>query len=457
MAITKIHGIKATVQKAIDYICNPAKTDDSILVTAFGCTPASAAIDFGYALGNTESADPNKAFHLIQSFAPGEVEYKQAHKIGVELADRLLEGRHDYIVTTHIDRGHIHNHIIFCAADNINYSKYHDCKKSYYHIRQLSDELCKENDLSIVIPSGRRGKSHKQWQAEKEGTSWKQQMKDDIDASIKDAQSYEEFIVLMKSKGYIVTGENFGENEPKYIKFEMPGVGRATRGSEKNFGKGYTKEDIRDRIVDKQRQRTAPPKPSFKPDKNYASRNLVDTSTDKFQSSPGLQHWATIENLKIAAAAYSEANSIKELDEKISQKKSLAKSARSSLVSTQKEMKELAEIIKYAEQYQKNRIFHVRYEKSKDPEAYFRRHDTELTLYDGACNILKRYGIEPKTLNIEKLKSQYQALASQKADFEATYKSAEKEASALQKKLDTLEQYLGTPEQDRKRKDQTIS
>ena len=130
MAITKIHAIKATVHKAVDYICDPAKTDESILISSFGCSPETAAYDFKFALSKTSQADTNKAFHLIQSFMPSEVSYKEAHQIGVELADKLLEGKYSYIVSTHIDKGHVHNHIIFCAADNVNHEKYHDCKKN---------------------------------------------------------------------------------------------------------------------------------------------------------------------------------------------------------------------------------------------------------------------------------------------------------------------------------------
>ena len=171
MAITKIHAIQATVHKAIAYICNPEKTDQSILISSFGCSPETAAYDFRFSLSKTRQSDPNKAFHLIQSFAPGEVSYEEAHQIGLELANRLLEGRHSYIVSTHIDKGHVHNHIIFCAADHINHTKYHDCKKSYYHIRRLSDELCQEHHLSILPDSWQRGKNYAEWLNAKNGTS----------------------------------------------------------------------------------------------------------------------------------------------------------------------------------------------------------------------------------------------------------------------------------------------
>lgn len=129
MAYTKIHAITATVGKAVDYICNPGKTDEGILISSYGCSPETAAYDFKFQLSKTSQSDPNKAYHLIQSFLPGEVSYREAHQIGVELADRLLEGEYSYVVTTHIDKEHVHNHIIFCAADNINHANITTAKR----------------------------------------------------------------------------------------------------------------------------------------------------------------------------------------------------------------------------------------------------------------------------------------------------------------------------------------
>ena len=171
MAYTKIHAVTATVHKAVAYICNPDKTDQNILISSFGCSPETAAYDFKFALSKTRQSDPNKAFHLIQAFLPGEVSYDEAHQVGIELADRLLEGKYSYIVSTHIDKNHLHNHIIFCAADNIEHKKYHDCRQTYYHIRRLSDELCTEHNLSVIQPGNKHGKKYNKWQAEKSGSS----------------------------------------------------------------------------------------------------------------------------------------------------------------------------------------------------------------------------------------------------------------------------------------------
>ena len=141
MAYTKIHAIKATVDKAIEYICNPDKTDEQIYVSSYACAPETAAIDFKYTLDHCRENSPNKAYHLIQAFAPGEVGFEEAHHIGKELADKLLEGKYSYVVTTHIDKEHVHNHIIFCAADNIEHNKYHDCKNPDAYLRRYESQI----------------------------------------------------------------------------------------------------------------------------------------------------------------------------------------------------------------------------------------------------------------------------------------------------------------------------
>ena len=446
MAYTKIHAITATVNKAVDYICNPAKTDEGILISSYGCSPETAAYDFKFALSKTSQSDPNKAYHLIQSFLPGEVSYKEAHQIGVELADKLLEGKYSYVVTTHIDKGHVHNHIIFCAADNVNHEKYHDCKKTYYNIRSLSDDLCREHELSIITPGEKRSKTYKEWQANKNGSAWKEQLKADIDEAIKNAATYEDCIELIQAKGYEVKGENFGEKAHKFISFRPLDRERFVRGSAKSLGAEYTKERIKERIEEKAlpKDKKRVPFPARKKPivKDYSRKNLIDTTEDKFANSPGLKHWADIQNLKIAAASYSQAGSIAELEKQIAAKSTLAKTARGSLVETERQLKDLGQVLKYAEQFKANRIYHIRYQKSKDKDRYLRQHETELLLHDGAENMLKRFGIDLKTLDVEKLRSDYNALYAKKQALQKTYKSAEKETADLNRKLDNLNQYL---------------
>ena len=457
MAVTKIHPIKSTLKKALDYIENPAKTDEKMLVSSFACSYETADIEFELLLSQAMQKGNNLAHHLIQSFAPGETTPEQAHEIGRQLADEVLQGKYPYVLTTHIDNGHVHNHIIFCAADNVNHEKYHDCKKSYYHIRHLNDELCSEHQLSVISPSDNRGRKYKEWLADKNSSSWKTKLKNDIDEAIQTADTYEDFLDLIRAKGYEIKGETFGENDLKYISFRPLDRERFARGSVKSLGAEYTRERIKERIEAKaleQSQKRVPFPRKAKPIiKDYSSKKLIDTSEEKFTQSLGLKHWADIQNLKIAAASYSGAGSIAELEKQLAAKSALAKTARNSLVETEHQLKNLGQILKYAEQYKANHIYHVRYQKSKDQDAYLRRHETELLLHDGAENMLKRFGIDLKNLDVEKLRSDYNALYSKKETLQNTYKSAEKEINALNRKLDNLKQYLDRDSQDHQTSD----
>ena len=443
MAYTKIHAVKATVDKAIDYICNPEKTDDKIFISSYACSPETAAYDFKYTLDHCRENSPKLAYHLIQAFAPGEVSFEEAHTIVQELADRVLEGKYSYVITTHIDKGHVHNHVLFCAADNIEHNKYHDCKKTYYRIRHLSDELCKEHNLSIISPAGQRGKNYMEWQADKHGNSAKTQLRRDINNAIKSSSTYDDFLLLMRAKGYEIKGEIIGEDAKKYISFRPLTQDKFVRGSVRSLGKEYTKERIKERIEQEQKRKVIIPK------KDYASRKLVDTSREKFENSPGLKRWATIENLKIAAANYNDVGSISELERKISIQTQAGKSAKQSVVELEHRIKDLGEIIKYAEQYRTNRSYHIGYKKAKNPDAYFRRYESQIILYGGARRMLEQAGINLKSLNVDKLKSEYAELTKQKSELTATYKKCEKEVRDLNCKLEKIKQYLEEDSQNK--------
>ena len=164
------------------------------------------------------------------------------------------------------------------------------------------------------------------------------------------------------------------------------------------------------------------------------------------QNSSGLQRWA-VENLKIAAQTYNEAGSLKELEQKIATTAATGKEAKQTVRRLENRIKDLAEIIKYAEQYKANKAYHTAYKKSKNPDAYFRKHESQIILYGGARRMLGQTGIPLKGLNIDKLKAEYQALTAQKKELTSTYKNCEKELKSLNRKLENLNQYLGRTEQ----------
>ncbi len=181
---------------------------------------------------------------------------------------------------------------------------------------------------------------------------------------------------------------------------------------------------------------------------------MIDTSDEKFQNSPGLQRWAAVENLKIAAQAYNEAGSLKELEQKIATTTATGKEAKQTVRKLENRIKDLAEIIKYVEQYKANKPYNIAYKKSKNPDAYFRKHESQIILYGGARRMLEQAGVPLKGLNIDKLKAEYQELTAQKKELTATYKNCEKELKSLNRKLENLNQYLGRTEPPKKAQEQ---
>ena len=201
MAVTKIHPIKSTLKKALDYIENPDKTDEKLFVSSYGCSYETADIEFQMLLDQAYQKGNNLAHHLIQAFEPGETTAEQAHEIGRQLADEVLQGKYPYVITTHIDKGHLHNHIIFCAVDMANQRKYISNRQSYAFIRRTSDRLCKEHGLSVVKPGKDKGKTYAEWDAQKKGKSWKAKLKIAIDAAIPQAKNFDGFLRLMEAQG----------------------------------------------------------------------------------------------------------------------------------------------------------------------------------------------------------------------------------------------------------------
>lgn len=242
----------------------------------------------------------------------------------------------------------------------------------------------------------------------------------------------------------------------KYLSFCALGQSRFTRVSERNFGVGYTKEAIRERIekcVMTQENFPVKKKIPF-PKRLDAKRTLIDTDQEKFQESGALKHWADIQNLKIAAASYAEGGSVEELKQKISERSAAAKAARSAVVDLEHEMKAKAEILKYAKQYMANRKYQKGYERAKDQDAYFRSHETQIILFGGAENMLRRYGIKTASLDMEKMQAEYDAMTVQKAKLKKTYQIAEKEVAEADKQLKNIRQYLGF-ERDTQEKEKT--
>lgn len=209
-------------------------------MSSFGCSAETADIEFSWTRRHAIDKGTNLGRHLIQAFSPGEVTPKQAHEIGMKLANEVLGGKYEFVLTTHIDKGHIHNHIIFNSVSFVDYRKYHSNKQSYHFIRRTSDRLCKEYGLSVIVPGQDKGKRYIEHTTEKAGTSYKAKLKTVIDRLIPQVSDFEELLKRLEAEGYEI-------KRGKYISCKATGQERFTRL--KTLGVDYTEEAVSSRIA----------------------------------------------------------------------------------------------------------------------------------------------------------------------------------------------------------------
>ena len=433
MAVTKIKPIKSTLSKALDYIQNPDKTDGKMLVSSFGCSYETADIEFGFTLAQAIDKGNNLAHHLIQSFEPGEVDYEKAHEIGKQLADAVTKGQHEYVVTTHIDKGHIHNHVIFCAVNFVDHHKYNSNKRSYYGIRNMSDKLCRENGLSVVVPGkGSKGKSYAEYQAEKTGTSWKGKLKTTVDALIPQVSSFEELLTRLQAAGY--------EIKPgKYISCRAPGQERFTRL--KTLGADYTEEAISERISGKRARAAKAPRA----DRGGVSLLIDIENSIKAAQSKGYEQWAKIHNLKQAAKTLNfltehQISQYGELTARIAEIQTESEQAAESLKNAEKRLADMAVLIKNVSTFQKTKPVYDAYRKARNKESYQAAHERGIILHEAAAKALKAAGVS-KLPDVAALQAEYEKLQEQKEALRAEYgkrKKQVKEYDVIKQNIDNI-------------------
>ena len=443
MAVTKIKPVKSTLSKALDYIENPDKTDGKMLISSFGCSYETADIEFGYTLSQALDKGSKLAFHLIQSFAPGEVDYEKAHEIGKQLADAVTKGQHEYVVTTHIDKGHIHNHVIFCAVNFVDHHKYNSNKRSYYGIRNMSDKLCRENGLSVVVPGkGSKGKSYAEYQAEKTGTSWKGKLKIAVDALIPQVSSFEELLTRLQAAGY--------EIKPgKYVSCRAPGQERFTRL--KTLGADYTEEAIRERIAGRRAKAAKAPR-----EQRDVSLLIDIENSIKAAQSKGYEQWAKIHNLKQAAKTMNFLTEHKieqyaDLVSRIEEMSAESGQAADALKNAEKRLADMAVLIKNVSTYQKTKPVYDAYRKARNREKYRAGQEQAIILHEAAARSLKAAGIA-KLPNLAALQSEYEALQAQKEALYADYgklKKKVREYDIIKQNIDSILQADRQPEREK--------
>lgn len=417
MAVTKIHPIKSTLRKALDYIENPDKTDEKLFVSSYGCSYETADIEFQMLLDQALKKGNNLAHHLIQAFEPGETTPEQAHEIGRQLADEVLGGKYPYVITTHIDKGHLHNHIIFCAVDMANQRKYISNRQSYAYIRRTNDRLCREHGLSVVMPGKDKGKSYAEWDAQRKGKSWKAKLKTAIDAAIPQARDFDSFLRLMEAQGYEM-------KRGKFISFRSPGQERFTRC--KTLGVDYTEEAITRRIKGLAVDRG----PKRKVEQGISLRIEIENNI-KAQQSAGYARWPKLYNLKQAAKALNfltehQIESYEGLESRLDEISTANDEAAAALKAVERRLGEMALLIKQISTYKQTRPVALEYHRAKDKAAFRREHESQLILYEAAARALKEAGMK-KLPNLYALKAEYKKLDGERERLSEQYNEVKKE------------------------------
>ena len=241
-----------SLKGAIAYALNREKTEQTLFEDAIGCTCENAYADMAATKNRFHKTDGVQGYHLIQSFAAGEVSPELAHLIGQELAEQLLKGQFEVVVTTHLNTSHYHNHLVFNSGSMVDGHKYHSNSRSYNEeIRRISDGLCRKYGLSVIQTADGRGMSYAQWKAEQEGKpTWRTGIRMDIREAVQDSFTWKQFVYRMEEKGY-----EWKLNR-KYVALKAPGMERFVRL--KSLGKNYTETSIQERILQPKKKHREP-------------------------------------------------------------------------------------------------------------------------------------------------------------------------------------------------------
>lgn len=461
MATSKMKSIKSTLRKAIDYIVNPDKTDGGLLVYSHGCSVETADLEMELTAKQGTGRGGRIAYHLMQSFSPDDdITPEKALQLGIEYARKVTGGKYEFVVSTHIDKEHIHNHIIFNAVDYVNHRKYHSDVKDKYRIRDINDEICKANNLSVLPRYEARKKSNYRNSYIKKGSeSWIKKNKDAIDRAISEAETFEDFLLVLEMEGYVI-------KKGKHMTFLAPGQEKGTRGY--TIGNSYTEAAIRDRIANKDKepvlqsesiseksvggQTSKVKEGTISKKKTFPSKRinlLADISKNiKAQQSEAYEHALVRSNINTL---------VKTMNFLIEHKITIAedfqayvdgKNAefllyRMDIVRLENEMMELSEKINFTQNYKKNAHLYYESRRAKDPAAFAREHGDQLVLLKASEIYFKRKGLKPNELNLAEMFEHYKELKTEIGDLAKKQKSLKREIRELEVVADNIEQAIG--------------
>lgn len=452
MAVTNIHPIHVTLHKAIEYILNEEKTDGGMLVSTLGCTAngKKAAEEFDDVRLQGTGKTTILAQHLVQSFEPGEVTPEQAHEIGLELAEKLLGNDYQFVMTTHIDKGHIHNHFIFNEVDFINFRSFEYQQnrggKIFEKIRKISDKICVEHGLGVIKnPELGKGKSHYEWEMDKKGMSWKTQLKNLIDNTIMESDNFDDFLKKLRAKKVevVYTPQNVIK-----IKFRLPEQSKFARGQ--TLGWYYDEPQIKRRIEQCYLLRTGQ-------SLTHKKSKLIDTSQEKFQNSKGLERWAEIKNMQDASKLLNilteyRLNSQEEIENRAVSRYGERVQIVGKLNGLQQKIDIIGDTIKSLKKYLRYKPINDDYKKAAFKKKFAKEHEKELRQFDTAKQELIEKYPDKKIPKLETLYAQQAELIEQRKNLNEEYKKTVAELEKLDYARETIKEYLDKSNRQKNRK-----
>lgn len=437
--------VGTAIEAIIGYVENPEKTDNGRLITSWQCDSRVADREFLLSkqqylrnTGRVRGADDVIAYHLRQSFRPGEITPEEANRLGCELARRFTKCNHAYIVCTHIDKAHIHNHIIWNSTALDEQRKFRNFWGSTKAIRRLSDTICIENGYSIVENPKGRGKSYDKWLGSQKQPSHRERIRYAIDDALaQNPQSFEKLLELLQKAGYQVTDGKvpslLGEGQKRAIRMDT-------------LGAGYTPDDLR-AILAGTKVHT-PKKRRFPDTAAKPSGSLLVDIQAKLQEGKGAgyERWAKNFNLKQLSKTmlYLEENDL--LDRSVLEERTAAATAQYHALSAriktaEQRMAEIKVLQQHIVNYSKTRSTYVAYRQAGYSKKFLSEHEPEIILHKVAKQFFDNQGLK-KLPTFKSLQAEYTQLLSEKKAIYAEYQQARKEMRTLQTAKANVERIL---------------
>ena len=445
MAVTRIIPIRGSKGQSVirsltertDYVKNPEKTGNGSLVYAYGCTPQLVAAEFAlskrqYAQRTGRNAPGVIAYHIRQSFKPGEITPEAANLVGRELAERFLKGKHAYIICTHTDRRHIHNHIVFNSTTLDGTAKFRDFLGSGRAVGRLSDLICIEHGLSVIQnPRRYTNPTYDKWLGEKKPPSHRDVLRAAIDDALaRKPRTFEELLQFIRECGYRVS-------EGKSVTFY--------KGGQKGIrlhtlGAGYSEAELCAVIEGKTAHNPR--------GKREDASLLIDIEAKLANGkSGGYERWAKVFNVKQMAKTllYLQEHGIKNREElsaraDAASEKLAAVNERIKAIDAR--IKEITELRGQIVAYAKTRKIFDEYKASRYSRKFFDAHESEIEQHRAAKRYFNAHGIE-KLPNMIDLNAEFDKLVAEKREAYAEYRAIRDEHRELLAHRHNVEVFLG--------------